>query len=355
MEPRAYASLTLANLRMLVRNPVASFSLVVVLLALLGFIKVISGQTVHVRVAVVAPGRTEQAAALVAAIRRVPTFDVTDASRAAAERRLEQGQVDMVVTVPPSVGAPDASGRPVPVALPVRYRAGSPGESAVPTLRGVVEDFNERVLHEVPPVTLEAAGVRARAVGAIDLLLPGVIAFNIIGGALMLAAGMFAGHKSSGVLRRLKATGISPPTFVLAHATSAFALGMVQTAAIVVVSALLFEVHLDIPALVVLVALGYLVFLALGLAISGWISDPQRATGVSQAVAFPMIFVALLTSALPDSVSSVTRYLPISYVTDGLRQLGDGATLATVAPDALWLAGWAAVLLVAAGRVFRWD
>jgi len=356
MEPRAYASLTLANLRMLLRNPVASFSLVVVLLGLLGFLKVISGQPVHVRVAVVAAGGgSEEAAALVQAIHRQPAFDVTDLSAPEADRRLRQGQLDLVVTVPAGVGAPGASGRPVPVALPVRYRAGSPGESAVPTLRGVVEDFNERVLHEAPPVSLDASGVRTQSTGLIDVLLPGVIAFNIIGGALMLAAGMFAGYKSSGVLRRLKANGISPSTFVLAHATSAFALGMVQTAAIVIASVLLFDVHLDLPSLIVLVALGYLVFQALGLAISGWIRDPQRATGVSQAVAFPLIFVALLSSALPDSISGVTRYLPISFVTDGLRQLGQGATLATIAPDVLWLAAWGAVLLVAAGRVFRWD
>lgn len=354
IELRAYLSLTVANLRMLLRNPLASFSLLLALLLLLGFIKVISGQTVHARVVVVG-GASANAAALAADIRRVPTFDVTQASPEAAARRLRQGQADLVVTVPPDVGTLDASGRPVPVALPVQYRAGSPGEGAVPTLRGIVEGFNERVLHQVPAVSLNASAVTGRAQGAIDVLLPGVIAFNIIGGALMLAAGVFAGYKSSGVLRRLKATGISPTTFVLAHATSAFATGMAQTAAIVIVSVLLFDVHLDLPALVVLVALGYLVFLALGLAIAGWVRDPQRATAVAQSVAFPMIFIALLSSVLPPTVAAVTRYLPVSYVTDGMQQLGQGATLGGVATDALWLAGWSAVLLVAAGRVFRWD
>ena len=34
------------------------------------------------------------------------------------------------------------------------------------------------------------------------------------------------------------------------------------------------------------VALGYLVFLAMGLAISGWIRDGQRATVIAQSIAF---------------------------------------------------------------------
>jgi len=354
-EPRAYLSLTRANLLMLLRNPVASFSLTLVLLVLLGFIRLISGQTVHTRVVIVDRSTLPEAAVLVQDIRRVPVFDVTEAGADAAGRQLQQGTADLVVTIPAQTGAVDASGRPVPAALAVRYLAGSAGEAAVPTLRGVVEGFDEQALHQVPPVSVDASSVSGRAMGFIDALLPGVIAFNIIGSALMVAAGVFAGYKSSGVLRRLKASGISPPTFVLAHATSAFLLGMAQTAAIVLAATLLFAVHLDLLALVVLVALGYLVFLALGLAISGWIRDPQRATAAAQSVAFPMIFVALLSGALPPSISALTRYLPISYVTDGLQQLGRGAGLGLVGGDLLWLAGWCAVLLLAAGRVFRWD
>jgi hypothetical protein len=68
-----------------------------------------------------------------------------------------------------------------------------------------------------------------------------------------------------------------------------------------------------------------------------------------------MLFLALLSAALPAGVASVTRYLPVSYVTDGMQRLSAGGQLPAVAPDLAWLLGWAAVLLVAAGRVFRWD
>jgi len=182
-----------------------------------------------------------------------------------------------------------------------------------------------------------------------------VVAFNILGSALMLAAGTFASYKSTGVLRRLKATGMRPSIFVLAHSTSSFVLGMLQTAAILISAELLFGVHLDVLSLFLLLALGYLVFLAMGLAISGWIRDPQRATAVAQSVAFPMIFVALLSAALPASITSVTKFLPVSYITDGMQHLGEGAQLGAVQLDLVWLAGWAIVLLIAAGRVFRWD
>jgi ABC-type multidrug transport system permease subunit len=202
---------------------------------------------------------------------------------------------------------------------------------------------------------VSAAAVHGRAAGPADFLLPGVVAFNIIGSALMVAAGVFANYKSTGVLRRLKATGISPNVFVLSHAAATFLLGMAQTAVVLVAAALLLGVHLDLVALFFVLVAGYLVFLAMGLAISGWIRDPQRTTAVAQGAAFPMIIVGLLSSVLPAGVASVTRYLPVSYVTDAMQRLGDGGQLPAVGQDLAWLLGWAAVLLVAAGRVFRWD
>jgi hypothetical protein len=93
----------------------------------------------------------------------------------------------------------------------------------------------------------------------------------------------------------------------------------------------------------------------MGLAISDWIKDPQRATAVAQSVAFPMIFIALLSAALPPGITTFTRYLPVSFITDGMQQLGQGATFGAVEVDLVWLLAWAIALLIAAGRVFRWD
>jgi ABC-2 type transport system permease protein len=171
----------------------------------------------------------------------------------------------------------------------------------------------------------------------------------------MLAAGVFANHRATGVLRRLKATGVGASIFVLSHAASTGLLGTVQTAGILLAASLLFTIHLDLPALFLLLAMGYLVFLAMGLAISGWVKDPQRATAIAQGVAFPMIFVGLLAPELPSGIAEVARFLPVSYVTDGMQQLGQGGALSSVGPDLAWLTAWAVVLLACAGRLFRWD
>lgn len=353
---RAYGSLTVANLKMYLRNPIASSSLFLVLIAVLVVMRfVLSGQGPHTRVVVVNASGSAEAAALVKEVRAVSSFDVSEASRAAARAMLDQGKADVELAVPADLGRHDGSGRLIPVRLEVTYRAGTAGEASLPLLKGIVETYDETVLGEIPTVSVAASAVHTRTAGPIDFLLPSVVAFNILGSALMLAAGTFANYKSTGVLRRLKATGMRPSIFVLAHSTSSFLLGMMQTAAILIAAELLFSVQLDVLSLFLLLALGYLVFLAMGLAISGWIRDPQRATAVAQSVAFPLIFIAVFSAALPASITSFTRFLPVSYITDGMQHLGEGAQLGAVELDLLWLAGWAMVLLIAAGRVFRWD
>lgn len=352
---RAYASLTAANLKMYLRNPVASSSLFLALIVLLVLYKVVFDGPGPRAKLVIVDATSGSAAVLVQDLRAVQAFDVTEASPQVAKAQLTEGAADLEVVIPAGFGQRDTSGRPVPVQLEVTYRPGTAGETTLAQLKATVDGYDESVLHEVPAVSIAAAPLHSRSAGPIDFLLPGIVAFNIIGSGLMVAAGTFSSYKSTGVLRRLKATGISPSIFVLSHASSSFVLGAIQTAAILVAAGLLFNVHLDLAALFVLRVLAYLVFLGVGLAISGWIKDPQRATAVSQSVAFPLIFIALLSSALPSGISEVTRYLPVSYVTDGIQQIGQGASLGGVEPDLVALVLWAAVALAAAGRVFRWE
>jgi ABC-2 type transport system permease protein len=340
---------------MYIRNPIASSSLFLALLVLLVLFKLVfAGPGPHTNLVVVDQSNGT-AAKLIEDLRSVPAFDVTQASAEAARTQLTKGKADAEILIPSNFGQKDAAGRQVPVSLEVIYRAGTAGESSLPLIKATVAGYVETVLQELPAVSVAAAPLQSRSAGPIDFLLPGIVAFNIIGSGLMLAAGTFSNYKSTGVLRRLKATGISPSVFVLSHATSSFVVGVVQTAAILVAANILFSIHLDLVSLFFLVVVAFLVFLGMGLAISGWIKDPQRATAVAQSVAFPMIFIALLSSALPPGISAITKFLPVSHITDGMQQLGQGGAFGAIELDLIALLAWAAVLLIAAGRVFRWE
>jgi ABC-2 type transport system permease protein len=355
-ELQAYCALTLATLKMYVRNPLASFSLVVVLAGLLFGLKLLfGGPAPHTKVALVQESPAPAAAALAQAVRQVSTFEVTAGSESAARRSLATGQTDMVVVIPQELGTSGPDGRPVPARVSISYRVGGPGESGAQVVGGLVDAANQRLTNQPPVLTTETIPLAVRGVQPIDFLLPGLVAFNIVSGALLLAAGVFAGHRASGVLRRVKAAGITPASFVLAHASSSFLLGVAQTAALLGIAVLLYSVHVDLLALLLTTAAGYLVFLALGFAIAGWVKDAQRASAVATSIGMPMIFIGLFATALPPEISRFTEHLPISYVTDAMRQISEGAGVAALRWDLLGLGAWAVAFLAAASRVFRWE
>ena len=99
-----------------------------------------------------------------------------------------------------------------------------------------------------------------------------------------------------------------------------------------------------------------LVFLALGLAISGWITDAQRAPAVAASIGVPMMFVAFFPSeTLPGPASFLVNLLPISFVLDGMRHIGQGGGIGSLSTDLAPLGLWALILLLAATRTFRWE
>src|SRR5262249_39703393 len=183
-------------------NPIASSSLFLVLIAILVLTKfLLSGQGPHTRLVVVNASGSAQAAALMKELRAVPSFDVSEASPADARKMLDQGKSDVELAIPNDLGQPAGAGRLVPVRWAVIYRAGTAGEASLPLLKGVVETYDERVLGEIPTVSVTASAAHTRIGGAIDLLLPGLVAFNIIGSALVRAAGTFRTDNATHVLR----------------------------------------------------------------------------------------------------------------------------------------------------------
>jgi ABC-2 type transport system permease protein len=343
-------------LRGSLRNPLAAFGLLGLLLIMLAGVKFLDtagfrGPSLRLADQAGTPASRQLADDL----RHAPGFSVTLTSAGDARRSVDAGRTDVAVIVPPAFGNTDSAGRPLPARVLVVYKAGGPGEQAKALIEAAVDRVDRRA-QDAPQALTVAAEVENGRIGLIDLFLPGLISFNIIQSGLFLAAGLFASYRASGVLRRVQATGVAPANLVLAQATTALVLGAGQIALMLAAAGALFTVHLDLISMFLVAMLGYLVFLAGGFAISGWIRDGKQAPVVASWIGTPMIFVGLLPPIfLPAPALTVLGVLPVSFVTHGIRTLIEGGGLAAVRLDLLALAAWAAVLLVAASRTFRWD
>jgi ABC-2 type transport system permease protein len=353
---RPYRALTLAILKASLRNPVASFGFFAALMLVLGGIKYLdSAQLSGPNMALADEASSPASRQLVDALRRTPSFTLTETSAADARHRVDAGGSDIAVVIPADFGATDATNHLLPAQVQLVYRAGGPGDQAAALVRAAV-DRVDRQAQGAPPALAAATQVENAGIGLIDVFLPGLLGFNVIQAGLVVAAGAFATYRTSGALRRVQVTGIAPGNLVLANATVNLLLGTVEVAVMLAVAGLLFRHRLDLGSMFAVTMLGYLVFLAAGFAISGWVRDAQRAPAVASSVSLPLIFIGVLPAQFfPGPAAAVIRVLPISLVTHALHQLLQGAPGQAIKGDLLALAGWALVLLAAASRAFRWD
>jgi ABC-2 type transport system permease protein len=59
---------------------------------------------------------------------------------------------------------------------------------------------------------------------------------------------------------------------------------------------------------------------------------------------------------MPEFLQQVTRFLPLTYLNDALRDvINDGAGLDVIGTDVIGLVVWGLISFVIATRLFKWE
>ncbi len=198
-----------------------------------------------------------------------------------------------------------------------------------------------------------------------------------IRGAAFLEAGMigygvaatcFAGlgitmvvRRESGVLKRIRATPLPGPTYLIAILTSTFLVFLIEALLIVVTGRLLFSVAFPERwfSLVGLLLLGATAFAALGLGVTSLVRTAEGSSAVINAIYLPMAIIAgtfFSPKSYPGFLQSIAEVLPLTHYTKITRDV-------MVRNHHLWsdwgsisvVAFWGVIGLVFAIRGFRWQ
>jgi ABC-2 type transport system permease protein len=200
---------------------------------------------------------------------------------------------------------------------------------------------------------------------------------NGIRGASFLEAGMigygvastaFAGlaismviRRETGVLKRIRATPLPPPAYLLAVLASTFVSFLIQAALIVLIGRFLFSVRFpDRPlSLLAALAIGAAAFAALGLGLTGAVRSAEGSSAVVNFVYLPMAIISgtfFSPDKYPGFLKGIADVLPLTYFTKLTRDVmvrhhhlwTDAGSLGAVAL-------WGVIGVVAAIRGFRWQ
>ncbi|MFB7087577.1 ABC transporter permease [Streptomyces sp. NPDC056296] len=192
---------------------------------------------------------------------------------------------------------------------------------------------------------------------AVDFLAPGILALAVMSTAFTGQAIGTGFERRYGVLKRLAASPLSRWGLMTAKTVSVLVTEVLQIVLLTVIAfALGWSPHGNPFAVLLLLVLGTAAFSGLGLLMAGTLK--AEATLAAANLVFLLLLVGggviVPLDEFPDAAQSVLGLLPISALSDGLRDvLQHGAGMPW--GDLGILAVWAVVGLVAAGKFFRWE
>ncbi|MFD7324473.1 ABC transporter permease [Streptomyces sp. NPDC059875] len=192
---------------------------------------------------------------------------------------------------------------------------------------------------------------------AVDFLAPGVLALAVMSTAFTGQAIATGFERRYGVLKRLGASPLPRWALMTAKTLSVLVTEVLQVALLTAIAlGLGWSPQGDPFSVLLLLVLGTAAFSGLGLLMAGTLR--AEATLAAANLVFLLLLVGggviVPLDKFPDAARSVLELLPISALSDGLRDVLQGGAALPWGAAAI-LAVWAVLGLGAAAKFFRWE
>jgi ABC-2 type transport system permease protein len=183
--------------------------------------------------------------------------------------------------------------------------------------------------------------------------------FLAIGAVLSLVA-ILAIYREGGILKRLRATPLSPLTILGAQVVLKLFFTALATGLLVLAGKRMFPgvMTVNVPSFLAAVLLSTASILSLGFVIASLVPTARFAQPIGSALFYPMLVLSGLffpVEQLPVFWRLVASLLPTTHAVALLQGVWDGSGWAAHLSDVAALVAIAAVCLAVSTRVFRWE
>jgi ABC-2 type transport system permease protein len=355
----ALIQLTVANIKSYMRDRAAVFwtlAFPLIFIFLFGFI--FQSSSFSVSLGFVDQDHSAASEQLHGAFASNPVVELHEGEEQAILDQLRNGKVSGVVVVPAGYGASVSAG--TPVRLPY-YSDPAQSQSNQGTQQVIGATIAAINLGGRPPlVSLEPTAVQTSDLNFISYFVPSMLGLSIMQVGLFAAVPLVSDREKL-ILKRLAATPLRRWQLVGSNVLMRLLIAVAQAVVIIGVGSLAFGVRVSGNLLAIggFIVLGSLAFLALGYVIASFARSEDSANGMVSVIQFPMMFLSgtfFAIDQMPPVLQSVARIIPLTYLSDALRQvMVDGAAFNPLPLCALVLGGWLVACFAIAARQFRWQ
>lgn len=196
--------------------------------------------------------------------------------------------------------------------------------------------------------------------GSMDIAMPAYTALILGSVGLLGVAINTSSYREAGILRRFRMTPLRPLVYIAADVSANLIMTLAGMAGVVVMGWLLYRVQFEGQALSVFLAvvLSGTAMFAVGYLIAGLAPNARAAQVIGMVVLYPMLFLSgagIPLEVMPDSVRTISDYLPLTYVVRLLRGLWFGEPWGSLLLETGVLLGVLLICTAIAVRLFRWE
>ncbi len=191
---------------------------------------------------------------------------------------------------------------------------------------------------------------------------PGILAMSIITAAYASLVVSVATARETGVLKRRRATPVSPVILITAQALATLVTTAAMTTLLLIIGRFAYGVSLSPAALLATactVVVGTLAFACIGYAVAGLIGSLDAAQPIVQASLMPLYFISgiwIPNANLSPTLRSIASIFPVAHLASALHlaSVHSGLSAALAPKDLLVLAIWGLGAAAIAARRFSW-
>ena len=286
-----------------------------------------------------------------------------------ARRKLTDGDLGYLLLIPQGLDDPaseNRTGAVEPVILVYSTRNPERNQLVEGAVHSLVIELRSDGQPVLPERLVTSEVIETPEVDYFDTVLLGLLGLGIMTNSIISIAVRISTYRNQAVLKRLLATPLPVWKFFAGEIIAHLLLALVQALIILAVGVFVFggDIHgspviVQVAWVLLIVLLGSVVFLNIGFILSAWARSPAAASGMGNAIALPMMFLAgtfFSTASLPWLLPYAALALPLTPMLDALREVAiNSAPLWETWPQLAALGAWAVATSLVAVRVFRFT
>ncbi|MCX6274551.1 MAG: ABC transporter permease [Bacteroidetes bacterium] len=232
-------------------------------------------------------------------------------------------------------------------------------------LNNIFYTLNEALMTDVPAMAeLKETQVSVRQYKTIDFILPGQLGFSLLSTGVFGTAFVFLSLRQTLVIKRFFATPIKRQFIVIGEALSRLIFALIGALIIILIGHFAFGFTLiygvtTVLNMLVLSALGLIVFMGFGFVVSGIAKNENAVPPIANIITLPQFLLSgtfFPITAFPEWLQPICKVLPLTYLNDAMRKVAfEGMNLVGVSHQILVVGIWGAVIYMLAFKFFKWE